>query len=231
MEGREVVRPPLVWSFRRPSRSFLWRFFAHLVIRLLVITPLPPQIQAAAVLFPVSMLWPLIQAGEAPVVSLGPKNPTSVAEDPLGYITNIERSQYFDPVTGMTAVGAVGGVIAGDGGVELRIPEGALERSVQLKISLAALADFPQLPDMGADAQYGAGLKVESPDKPTFAKPLTLVFPKPAAAPRRGTYYGASELAAPNDTTSTSRRASGSGRAPGAGSGRGSPYLGPGRPP
>lgn len=58
-------REPYVFSFRRPGRSFLARLVAHLVIRLLIIAPLPGQWQAAAALFPASMLWPLVQA--APV--------------------------------------------------------------------------------------------------------------------------------------------------------------------
>ncbi len=68
LEGSEeiVSRAPFVWSFRRPSLSFVWRFFAHLIIRLLVITPLPPHFQAAAVLFPVSMLWPFVRPAAPP---------------------------------------------------------------------------------------------------------------------------------------------------------------------
>ncbi len=58
------------WSFRDPGRSFVWRFFAHLLVRLLVLTPLPPQFQAAAVLFPVSVLWPFVKPVEA--VNEGP---------------------------------------------------------------------------------------------------------------------------------------------------------------
>ncbi len=49
------------WSFRDPGRSLVWRFFAHLLVRLLVLAPLPPQFQVASVLFPVSMLWPLVR--------------------------------------------------------------------------------------------------------------------------------------------------------------------------
>ncbi len=65
--GDEIAVPshaPFVWSFRDPGRSLVWRFFAHLLIRLLVLTPLPPQFQAASVLFPVSMLWPLVWPAE-----------------------------------------------------------------------------------------------------------------------------------------------------------------------
>ncbi len=57
-------RAPFVWSFRHPGRSLVWRFFTHLLIRLLVLTPLPPQFQAASVLFSVSMLWPLVRPAE-----------------------------------------------------------------------------------------------------------------------------------------------------------------------
>jgi RHS repeat-associated protein len=58
-------REPYVFSFRRPGRSFLARLVAHLVIRLLIIAPLPGPWQAAAALFPASMLWPLVQAAPA----------------------------------------------------------------------------------------------------------------------------------------------------------------------
>jgi hypothetical protein len=50
------------WSLCRPTRSRLVRLVAHVLIRLLVIGPLPPSIQRAALLFPASVLWPLIDA-------------------------------------------------------------------------------------------------------------------------------------------------------------------------
>jgi RHS repeat-associated protein len=56
-------REPL-FSLRRPSRSTLTRFAAHLLIRILIVAPLPANLQAAAALFPVSMLWPLVTPDE-----------------------------------------------------------------------------------------------------------------------------------------------------------------------
>ena len=60
-----VHRAPFALSFRRPSRSILSRFLAHVLIRLLIVSALPANLQAASVLFPVSMLWPLVEAGQA----------------------------------------------------------------------------------------------------------------------------------------------------------------------
>ena len=45
---------------RRPARHILTRLVARLLIKLLVIGPFPSHVQAAAALFPVSMLWPLV---------------------------------------------------------------------------------------------------------------------------------------------------------------------------
>jgi hypothetical protein len=46
--------------------------------------------------------------------------------DPSGNVTTLERSKFVDPETGETAIGPGGGTVEGPGGVELRIPEGAL---------------------------------------------------------------------------------------------------------
>jgi RHS repeat-associated protein len=53
-----------VFSLRRPSQSILSRFLAHLLVRLLIVAPFPAHLQAAAALFPVSMLWPLVAPEE-----------------------------------------------------------------------------------------------------------------------------------------------------------------------
>jgi hypothetical protein len=68
---------PQPFSFRDPGRSPLWRFFAHVLIRLLVIAPLPPQLQAVAVLLPVSILWPLVRPAEAQAAAPDSNNPDS----------------------------------------------------------------------------------------------------------------------------------------------------------
>jgi RHS repeat-associated protein len=50
-----------VFSLRRPGRSIIPRCVAHLLIRLLIVTSLPAHWQAAAALYPVSLIWPLIE--------------------------------------------------------------------------------------------------------------------------------------------------------------------------
>lgn len=104
--------------------------------------------------------------------------------DPQGNLTNVERSTYFDPATGFTAVSAGGGVIAGPGDVELRIPEGALDHAVRLKLAAVPLADVAEA-DKPADpyATLGGALRVESSEPVTFAKEVDVAFPKPAEAP------------------------------------------------
>ena len=72
-------------SLRAPHRNPFWRFFAHLLIRLLVLTPLPAELQAVSVLFPVSLLWPLVSPAEASgssgeVPRSGPSEPATSAQ-------------------------------------------------------------------------------------------------------------------------------------------------------
>jgi hypothetical protein len=57
--------------------------------------------------------------------------------DPQGNVTTFQRSQFVNPATGETAIGPGGGTVKGAGGVELRLPEGAVEQGVRLKIALA----------------------------------------------------------------------------------------------
>jgi hypothetical protein len=58
----QVYRERFALSLRRPSRSILSRFLAHTLIRLLIVSALPAQWQAAAAFFPVSVLTPLLDA-------------------------------------------------------------------------------------------------------------------------------------------------------------------------
>jgi hypothetical protein len=106
---------------------------------------------------------------------------------PDGSVTTFERSQFVNPETGETAVGPGGGVVTGPGGVELRIPEGATDKGVSLKIEAFKLEDLPedkrQTPELGPEAQFGAGLKIESADTPTFKKEVDLAFPLPDGLP------------------------------------------------
>lgn len=48
-----------VYRPRRAQESPLFRLVAHVLIRLLIVGPLPDHLQAAAALFPVSVLRPL----------------------------------------------------------------------------------------------------------------------------------------------------------------------------
>jgi site-specific recombinase XerD len=52
-------------SFHCRAQSPLFRLVAHVMIRLLIVTPLPAPMQAIAALFPVSILWPIVRAGES----------------------------------------------------------------------------------------------------------------------------------------------------------------------
>jgi hypothetical protein len=100
--------------------------------------------------------------------------------DPFGNVTTFNRSQFVDPATGKTAIGAGGGVVqAADGsGVELRIPEGALDKAVTLRITAFGPDLFPDRPDLGG-ANFGSGIKIESADQPVFKKEVKLAFPLP----------------------------------------------------
>jgi RHS repeat-associated protein len=103
--------------------------------------------------------------------------------DPFGNTTTFERSQYVDPATGQTAVGSAGGVVTGSGGVELRIPDGALDRGITFKIEGLSAAQlealFPGQRPVLPGAQLSSGLKIESAQKPAFRKEVDLAFPLP----------------------------------------------------
>ncbi|HEX4965048.1 MAG TPA: Ig-like domain-containing protein [Thermoanaerobaculia bacterium] len=106
---------------------------------------------------------------------------------PDGSATSFNRSQFVAP-DGTVAVGASGGTVTGPGGVELRIPEGALDHGVRLKIEAFGPERFPERPDVPSGS-FGSGLKVSSPDKLAFKKELKLAFPKPADAPDGSFFY------------------------------------------
>ena len=61
--------------------------------------------------------------------------------DPLGNVTTFTRSEFVAP-DGTTGIGAGGGVVKGDGGVELRIPEGALAQGVTLRLEALTAAQL-----------------------------------------------------------------------------------------
>ena len=104
-------------------------------------------------------------------------------------MTTFERSK-FVKADGTVAIGPGGGTVEGAGGVELRIPSGALENGAELKVEgLSAetlLQQFPgQVPDLGRDADekplahLAGGIRITSKDEPSFTKPIDLAFPLP----------------------------------------------------
>jgi hypothetical protein len=109
--------------------------------------------------------------------------------DPDGRETTFERTEYVAP-DGKTAVGVAGGKVRGPDGSELRLPEGATDGAVTLKISPLKATDLA--PGTGPDlpgARFGAGIKIESADKPTFKKEVDLAFPRPKDAPEGSFFY------------------------------------------
>jgi len=91
------------------------------------------------------------------------------------------RSQFVAP-DGTTAVGSGGGTVTGSGGVELRIPQGALDKGVTFKITSFGPTLFPERPDL-PNANFGGGLTITSSAMPTFNQEVKLAFPKPTDAP------------------------------------------------
>src|SRR5262249_5047735 len=53
--------------------------------------------------------------------------------DPQGNVTTYTRSKYVSE-DGRTAIGPGGGTVEGSGGVELRVPAGALDKGVELRL-------------------------------------------------------------------------------------------------
>jgi hypothetical protein len=108
------------------------------------------------------------------------------------------RSQFVAP-DGTTAVGSGGGTVTGPGGVELRIPQGALDKGVTFKIESFGPDLFVERPDL-PNANFGSGLKITAPAMPVFKKEVKLAFPKPADAPDGSFYYVYRRLSGPNNT-------------------------------
>ena len=109
--------------------------------------------------------------------------------DPQGNVTTFERTEYVAP-DGKTAVGAAGGRVRGPNGEEMRLPPGATEGPVTIKVTPLAESELPegQRPDL-PDAHFGSGFKIESADKPRFKKEVDLAFPRPADAPEGAFFY------------------------------------------
>ena len=112
---------------------------------------------------------------------------TITAIDPIGASTTFTRSQFVG-ADGTVAVGPGGGVVRGAGGVELRIPDGALERGATFKVSAFAADLHPERPPF-TGLNFGVGLKVEVDGSPRADKELDLAFPKPTAAPDDAAFF------------------------------------------
>ncbi len=107
--------------------------------------------------------------------------------DPEGNQRTYTLSQ-FTGLDGSVAIGPGGGVVKGTGGVELRVPAGATDRGVVLKIEAFGPSSFADRPDF-PDGIFGGGLKVESSENTVFKKEVKLAFPKPVDAPDGSFYY------------------------------------------
>lgn len=116
--------------------------------------------------------------------------------DPLGNVTSFTKSEWQLP-DGSTAIGAGGGIVEGEGGVEIRIPEGAVEEGVALRVELVDPASIPpnEIPDFGTDGsgqplgQIGAAFGIRSSEQPEFKKEIDLVFPVPDGATEDAFFY------------------------------------------
>ena len=152
-------------------------------------------LSAPAGSFPSGTQFLVINASSGEVVSFSAANDGSVSvrvgatindrlvltiTDPDGRVMTVARSKFVDPATGQTAIGPGGGVVTGDGGVELRVPEGATGKGVLLKIAAVQESAFPVKPDLDG-MQFGGGVRIDSPDKPTFQKEVDVAFPVPQA--------------------------------------------------
>ncbi|MCU1348603.1 MAG: hypothetical protein JWO56_1633, partial [Acidobacteria bacterium] len=100
--------------------------------------------------------------------------------DPFGNTTNFQRSQFVaTDGSGRVAVGPGGGVVAGTGGTEIRIPEGALAKGVTFKVEAFGPETYPERPNLPG-SHFGSGLRITTSDKIRLKKEGKLVFPKPA---------------------------------------------------
>ena len=118
--------------------------------------------------------------------------------DPQGNIVQFTRSQFTaTDGSGKTAIGPGGGVVEGPGGVELRIPEGALPEGAVFKIEGFGPEAYTERPDF-AGAHFGSGLRITSEQRPTLKKEGDLVFTRPADAPAGSFFYIYRRIEGPN---------------------------------
>ena len=79
---------------------------------------------------------------------------------------------------GTTAVGSGGGVVTGPGGVELRVPEGAIDSAATFKIAaIDYAATFPADPPVDLPGGViGAAMRIETDHPGRFAREIDLAF-------------------------------------------------------
>ncbi len=118
--------------------------------------------------------------------------------DPYGNVTVYDRSDYVDPETGRTAVGAAGGVVAADG-FELRIPAGAIDGAVELKISSVPIAADDPRPALEGGTLAPNALRIEATGQTDFKDEIKVAFPRPAEAPDGAFFYVYRRLDGPAD--------------------------------
>ncbi len=118
--------------------------------------------------------------------------------DPKGNVITFERSQFVaTDGSGRTAIGPGGGIVEGPGGVQLRIPDGALDSGAVFRIESFGAGAYPDQPDVPGGT-FGGGLRIISEQKPKLKKEGDLVFPRPAGAPEGSFYYVYRRLNGPN---------------------------------
>lgn len=135
---------------------------------------------------------------------------------PDGNSVSFTKSQFVAP-DGSVAIGPGGGVVAGEGGIELRFPEGALDKGVVFKIephTFPATEPFPSFFDASnpefanAVSIPGGGLKIQASDPSvTFKKEVDVAFPLPdlsalpaGTPPEDAFYYVVRRIEAPPAT-------------------------------
>lgn len=110
--------------------------------------------------------------------------------DPIGRTTSLQRSTYV-AADGTTAVGSGGGVVTGPGGVEMRVPEGAIPTAATFKIqAVDYAATYPNDPPTAIPgATIGAAMRIETSHDGRFNQEIDLAFARPAAAPDGAFFY------------------------------------------
>ncbi len=157
---------------------------AYLWIPLVVVSP--RSVRVGVVVLPVSLMVPSPARAREVVAGVPAWRTVHVAQDPLGNVTTFTRSEYVAE-DGTTGIGPGGGTVRGDGGVELRIPEGALKKGATFKL---ALVDPSELPTLFPNAQHetlaeslgahhGSVLRLEASEGTRLEKEADLVFPLP----------------------------------------------------